>query len=248
LNDLTDDVNGLIAAIEDFKVQLRERERLAAIGQTSTMIGHDLRNPLQAIFSTIFLLKRRLKGDAWSGVDPKQRAVIEQLLGVLEEQAEYMNKVVSDVQDYARNLKLEVTEIDLQQHLDSILGTIRVPATITVVNKVKGFTLKADREMLRRILTNLTLNAVQAMPEGGTLTFDACHSDGSVEITVEDSGVGIPREIMVDLFKPFYTTKSKGSGLGLAVCRRLAEAQGGYVKVESEPGKGSRFTVSFPQA
>jgi signal transduction histidine kinase len=99
---------------------------------------------------------------------------------------------------------------------------------------------------MRRVLTNLATNALQAMPQGGKLTIRASKKRETMTITVQDTGEGIPRESMERIFSPFFTTKAKGQGLGLAVCRRLVEAQGGTVTVKSKLGKGSAFTVQIP--
>ena len=99
----------------------------------------------------------------------------------------------------------------------------------------------------RRVLDNLIRNAVEAMPSRGDLTVVLTRSDEIIEINITDTGVGIPKEIMDNLFRPFYTTKPRGTGLGLAVCRQAVEAHGGTITVTSEPGKGSTFTIRIPR-
>ena len=103
-----------------------------------------------------------------------------------------------------------------------------------------------DRTLFRRVLTNLIVNAVQAMPQGGKLTITASKEGESLTVTVQDTGVGIAQETLARIFSPFFTTKAKGQGLGLAVCRRLVEAQDGTITVKSELGKGSAFTFTIP--
>jgi len=106
--------------------------------------------------------------------------------------------------------------------------------------------VKSDANFLRRVLTNLVLNATQAMEKGGKLIVAACPSANKVVITVKDSGVGIPEEVKKNLFMPLFTTKSKGQGLGLAVVKRLVEALNGTVKFESEKDNGTQFIIELP--
>lgn len=125
---------------------------------------------------------------------------------------------------------------------------MNIPKNITVSCSLKaGFPkIKTDPFYLRRILTNLTSNAMQAMPQGGKITINAECKGGKVLIRVEDTGGGIPEEIRGKIFKPLFTTKSKGQGFGLAVVKKLADALDGKVTVESQVGKGTRFTLEFP--
>ncbi len=107
--------------------------------------------------------------------------------------------------------------------------------------------MKADPQLLKRVLINLVTNAVQAMPDGGKLTLSAqVDSQGQVVITVVDTGVGIPEKIKPQIFTPLFTTKPRGQGFGLAVCKRVIEAHGGTISFESQRGKGAKFTIQFP--
>jgi signal transduction histidine kinase len=107
--------------------------------------------------------------------------------------------------------------------------------------------VKADPQLLKRVLVNLVTNAVQAMPDGGKLTINAeVNSQGQVVVIVEDTGVGIPEKIKPQIFTPLFTTKPRGQGFGLAVCKRVIEAHGGYINFESQEGKGAKFTIQFP--
>lgn len=99
---------------------------------------------------------------------------------------------------------------------------------------------------MKRVLTNMITNAIQAMPKGGKLTIKVFHKDKSAFITIEDTGEGIPEEIKPNMFKPLFTTKAKGQGFGLAVCKRLVEAQNGAITFESQIGKGTSFTIELP--
>jgi len=231
--------------------KLKEAERMAAIGETTTMIGHDLRNPLQSIVNTVYLLREKLKPMPSPAVE---RQGLEKLLGSIDKQVEYMNKLVSDLQDYARPLKPELRKIGLRQMINDALSAIRVPENVrvsTVFDTVslvteKEFVLKVDPLLMRRVFTNLIMNALQSMPDGGRLTIIASKTEEAVSISIEDTGVGIPKEVMSKLFQPLFTIKPRGAGLGLPVCKRMVEAHGGTITLKSKVGRGTIVTVKIP--
>ena len=138
-------------------------------------------------------------------------------------------------------------EVDLPKLIASIFQTVRVPDTITLKIDVKGFPkIQTDPTLIRRALANLVNNAIQAMPDGGTLELTAQKMEHEVAISVTDTGKGIPEEVKSKLFTPLVTTKAKGQGLGLAVVKRLVEALGGSITFDSELGKGTKFTITLP--
>ena len=137
----------------------------------------------------------------------------------------------------------------LQEIIEDVFSSLKVPENIQVVYSIETSFLQklmTDPSAMKRILTNLCSNAIQAMPKGGKLTLDAAYKDDKIFMSVQDTGVGIPDETKDKLFKPLFTTKSKGQGFGLAVVKKLTDALNGKVSVESEIGKGTRFTVEFP--
>jgi len=223
--------------------QLKNAERMAAIGQTAGMVGHDIRNPLQAITSDMYLITEEIKvmGDGES-----KRAIFESIDSITENLT-YINKIVSDLQDYTRPLKPSIQEINLFELIEGTLLTINIPNRIEVTTDVKpkAKTLKTDVAYLRRILTNLMTNAVQAMPNEGKLTINVLKKKYKTVITVQDTGVGIPEHVKTKMFTPLFTTKSKGQGLGLAVVKRLVESLKGTVVFESQENKGTKFTLEF---
>jgi signal transduction histidine kinase len=220
-------------------------ENLAAVGKTAGMVGHDIRNPLQTITGELYLAKSELK----KLPDGQEKEELKESLDVLEEQAAYINKIVSDLQDFAKPLAPVFEEVDFKKLLKVVLSSVKVPDNITVDCSIgNGFPhLKLDHSYLQRILQNLVVNSVQAMPDGGKLLVSADFMDGKVVVTVEDTGIGISEEIKSKLFTPMVTKKARGQGFGLAVVKRLTEALHGNVTFESEIGKGTRFTVEFPQ-
>jgi signal transduction histidine kinase len=224
-------------------VERKDTDRLVAIGQTAGMIGHDIRNPLQAIVSELYIAKDAL---ATTPHLQEKSAALESI-ELIEEQTDYISKIVSDLQDYARPLKPECKEVDLTKLVTSIFQTIHVPNNITLTIDVKGFpTIETDATLIRRALTNLVNNAIQAMPDGGHLQLQAQKTGQQAIIAVSDTGKGIPEEIKPKLFTPLVTTKAKGQGLGLVVVKRFVEALGATITFESEVGKGTTFTITLP--
>jgi PAS domain S-box-containing protein len=223
--------------------ELLKSKRLAAVGEAAAMVGHDLRNPLQTTTSTLYLVKDLLRSGK-----PNEATQAMDLLEALDEQVYYMDKIVSDLQDYARPVDAEAIETSLPDLIRETIFSVKIPETVVVTSLVEGEPAKAivNPTLLRRVLVNLILNAIQAMPNGGKLTITAANAEDSAVITVQDTGTGIPTEHMPKLFTPFFTTKAQGQGLGLAVCKRLTEAQGGTIGASSQEGKGSTFTLKLP--
>jgi PAS domain S-box-containing protein len=224
--------------------ELVKSQRLATIGETAAMVGHDLRNPLQGIAGTVYLAKRDL--ESRKAADRKAAAA---LLDTIQEQVMYMDKIVSDLQDYAQPVAPKPTETNLPSLIKQTLSTITIPEAVKVTVEIEKPAENAmiDPILMKRTLTNLTINAIQAMPKRGKLTIRARAAGDSTVMTVEDTGSGIPRKNLAKLFNPFFTTKAKGQGLGLAVCKRLVEAQGGTITVKSKPRKGTAFTIKLPR-
>ena len=224
-------------------LERKETERLVAIGQTAGMIGHDIRNPLQAIVSELYLAKQAVS------VSPHiaDKASALESISLIEEQTDYISKIVSDLQDFARPLKPEYSDVNLPQLVTSVFQTIKVPDNIMLKINVEGFPkIETDPTLIKRILTNLINNAIQAMPKGGNLELMACIKEGKAVIAVGDTGQGIPEEIKPKLFTPLVTSKAKGQGLGLAVVKRIVEALNGSITFESEEDKGTKFIIKLP--
>ena len=240
---LEDYARNLERIVEERTKQLQDAERLAAIGQTAGMIGHDIRNPLQTITGELFLMNQEV--DAFP--DSLGKRNVQESLRSMQEQADYISKIISDLQDYARVLKPELTVVDLCTAVPQVISTVAVPNNVTLVHVCEtNLQVKADLTFLKRILVNLVTNSVQAMPNGGNVTVKAFRGDGNVNLAVSDTGGGIPDEIKPKVFQPLMTTKSKGQGFGLAVVKRLVEAQGGTVSFESKVGEGTQFKITFP--
>jgi PAS domain S-box-containing protein len=226
-------------------MKLQEAERLAAIGATAGMVGHDIRNPLQSIMGDLYLIA----SDIASMPKSEEKDSIKESISAIRKSAEYIDKIIQDLQDYAKPPKPIVQETDFEDLCEDVLFKNgceeNIDASLNVESDAR--ILVADPMLLRRILTNLVNNAVQAMPDGGKLDVCAFREGDEVAITVQDSGVGIPEDAKDKMFTPLFTTKAKGQGLGLAVVKRLTETLGGTVTFESEEGKDTKFTIRLPQ-
>jgi PAS domain S-box-containing protein len=234
----------LEALVEERTQKLRGAERLAAIGTIAGTVGHDIRNPLQAISGNVFLAKT----DLVSFPEGEEKTNVQKSLEEIETNANYINKIVEDLQEFAKPLTPKIEEIHLRKIVNSALTTLKIPENITTTLCFKDDfpKIKADPTYLQRILVNLSNNAIQAMPNGGRLTISAGTNNRRVTITVQDTGEGIPEDVKSKIFTPLITTKAKGQGFGLAAVKRFSEAMGGTVTFESEAGKGTKFTIELP--
>src|SRR3954468_21514465 len=235
--ELTDLNELLVAARRD----LTSKERLAALGQLAGTIAHELGNPLNALNGHLQLLARR----------PELPEAAKDQVGVLQGEVQRMTQIIRRFLDQTRGFTPAAETVQLAPLVDEALDlTLGVEARqrIQVERDVDGVEVRTDPGLVRHLLTNLMANAVDAMPNGGKLEVQA-HADGrEVTLRVADNGAGMAPEVKRHIFEAFFTTKpdGKGTGLGLAICKEIARALRGRIDVESEPGKGSAFTVRFP--
>ncbi|MGE5574769.1 MAG: PAS domain S-box protein [Ignavibacteria bacterium] len=229
---------------KEMEKRLSERERLATIGATAGMVGHDIRNPLQAIVGDTFLLRLDLE----TLNDNKSKECMLESLNSIDKNVGYINKIVQDLQDYAKPITLAFEETNFESVILDVLCKKAIPANVdaSYVIQEAASRIVTDPSLLKRILANLVNNAVQAMPDGGKLVIQTYKKAKNIAITVEDTGRGIPDEIKPKLFTPLFTTKSKGQGFGLAVVKRMTDALGGSVSFESEKDKGTKFVIELP--
>lgn len=219
--------------------QLLKSERLVAIGQVAAMVGHDLRNPLASISGATYYLKRKFG----KKLDEKAREMLE----IIERDVQYSNKIINDLVEYSREIKLELTETTPKTLMKDGLALVEIPRNVEVLDLTQDKPkIKVDVDKMRRVFANFIKNAVDAMPNGGTLIILSKKSDGNVQFMFIDTGVGMAKEVMKKIWTPFFTTKAKGMGLGLPICKRIIEAHGGKISVESIVGEGTTFTVTMP--
>lgn len=226
--------------------QLKKAERLAAIGETAAMIGHDLRNPLQSVYCMIYLARERLK--SYKVAPTGGQIGLDDILDSIEESADYMNKIVSDIQDYARTMGLTLVKTDISFFIRETLSTIKIPNNVHVTVSVDEIVneLSIDLDKMKRIIINLMTNAINAMPDGGSISISVSKKGDLAKISVKDTGVGIPEEMLPKLFLPLFTTRSKGVGLGLSVCKRMVDAMGGKIAINSRVGEGTEAVIEIP--
>jgi two-component system sensor histidine kinase PilS (NtrC family) len=241
--DLTD--------IKRMEEQVRQADRLAAIGRLAAGLAHEIRNPIGSIRGSVEVLRGSL--------DPQGDD--RRLMDIVLRESDRLDAIIRDFLQFSRPPHLVRVPTDLTAMLDEILlmlanqGGIQGPDGPRVRFRRDPMepTVKADVDpaQMRQALWNLCLNAVEAMPQGGELRVGARTVAGGLgrtlmEITVEDTGVGITAAELTQVFEPFYTTKPQGTGLGLAIAHRIVEDHGGEIRVQSEPYRGSRFTISLP--
>jgi signal transduction histidine kinase len=239
---LYEDLRRSYAELAHTQQQLVEKERLAALGELAAVVAHEVRNPLGAVFNATDTLRRMLGKGGQTGM----------LLDILAEEAERINHIVEDLLDFARPRPIVVSEVPLAQALKEASAASLTRPGIRVERLVApdlAF-VSVDARQLRQALLNLFHNAVQAMPEGGVVRIDASPvvRDGKrlAAIEVADSGPGIEGDVRDRIFQPFFTTKASGTGLGLAVVRRIAEAHGGSVEARNGERGGAVFTLFLP--
>jgi len=236
--------------LQEAQERLLRAERLAAIGQLGASVGHELRNPLGIIKNSIYYLRMKLKY-----ADEK----VQKHLSIIEREIARSNKIINDLLSFAQNKKPIPRKTQINTIVRDTLARITVPDTVEVVTELEEHLppLMADPDQIEQVFINLISNAVQAMPDGGRLIIKSevqrtptpdlgSRTSNFVTISFTDTGCGIPEENMERLFEPLFTTKAKGIGLGLAVCKQIVEAHQGAIEVESEVGKGTTFRIKLP--
>lgn len=219
--------------------QLLKAERFAAIGEVAAMVGHDLRNPLTGIAGAAYYLRTKL--------GPNGGKKSYEMLELIERDIQYSDKIITDLLDYSREIRLDLEESTPKEVVRRALELAGVPAGVSLVDRTLGKpVVKVDVETLVRAFVNIVRNAFDAMPDGGMLTVSSKQLGVNVEISFADTGVGMSEDVLDRLWTPFFTTKAKGMGLGLSICRRIVEAHNGKISVRSVEGKGTTFTVILP--
>ena len=233
--------------VEERTKQLQQATRLATLGEIATMVGHDLRNPLQVVISMVYLAKEMLASTETPQVEG-QLSVTE-ILDDIEKSCSYMNQIISDLQNYAGPLNLELVETDIHQLISNAISLLEIPQGVEISTEVEDGLpeITIDPEKIKRVIVNLVNNSIQSMPKGGQITITAIRKGDSVLLTISDEGAGIPNENIPKLFLPLFTTKPKGIGLGLTICKRLVEAHRGNIVVASKVNAGTEVTIEIPQ-
>jgi len=230
--------------IRETQEQLIRSERLAAIGQLAGGVGHELRNPLGAIKNAAYYIKGKI---AKSELGQKEPRVVE-FLEIMDEEINSSNKIINDLLGFSRVGKPSVALTRIEEVIDDAISHTPVPEGIELTKKlIENLPeIEIDAAQIRQVLVNMITNAVQAMPGGGKLTIEARGKDDFMEVAVADTGCGIPEGVIGKIFDPLFTTKAKGIGLGLAVCKSIIDRHGGCIEVKSRVGEGTIFSIKLP--
>jgi len=251
-----------ITRLKKLEEQAERRNRLMAMGELAVNIAHEIRNPLGSIELFASLLKRELKDN------PDNLKLVEHIISSIKS----LNHTLSNLLLFTKTQKPAFTDIDIHEFLDNAASFINYNLKqnnicLKRIYESKNPIIKGDGELLKQVFFNLTLNAIQAMPEGGTLTISTKVLDGKfnrkennekningknmnrlnlVEIKFVDSGNGIPEGYIKSIFTPFFTTKERGTGLGLAIVHNIIDSHNGFISAKSIKGKGTEFSISIP--
>jgi signal transduction histidine kinase len=241
-------LNAALVELKNSQEMQVRTEKLAAIGQLAASVSHELRNPLAAVRgATAYMRKRFDDGQSLVG-DPR----VGQLLSLVDRELNACMKIISDLLDLARERPLVLAPCPLHMLTDEAIELLP-PHKITIKNRVPTDLPmpSVDKDQFRQILVNLVQNAVEAMPgdKGEVVVLAETNAGESGDpvwrLSVQDDGPGIPPDVASRIFEPLFTTKAKGTGLGLAIVSTVVKRHGGAIRVETEPGKGTKFIVEL---
>jgi len=216
-------------------------ERLAFTGRIAASIAHEIRNPLTNVSMSATQLKEAFSEDSrWA-----------RHVEIIVRNTERINFLITEMLNCARPPQLNMQSHSIEGILDSTLDSLRAKMTAQKVRIRKTYcagppTVKVDREQITRVFSNVMINALDAMPEGGLMTIETHMEDGFFVVRIKDTGAGIPEEDIIRIFDPFFSTKSSGIGLGLSITYTTVVSHGGTISVESQTKKGTIFSISLP--
>jgi two-component system, NtrC family, sensor kinase len=247
LSVLAREFNAMAASLLSQQRELRRAERLAAVGRISAQVTHEVRNPLNAIGLNAELLAEEL--EAVPGGAPEARA----LCAAISREVDRLNALTEEYLRFARAPRTPAGRHEPGELLGTLLDFLAPELAAARIEVRREFqpgvpAIRGDEARLRAVLLNLVRNAREAMAGGGTLTVAARRADGGVELEVRDTGAGISPEALPHLFDPFYSTKERGTGLGLAFVQEVVQEHGGTVRCGGAPGRGATFTIRLPAA
>jgi PAS domain S-box-containing protein len=224
--------------------QLIRSERLAAIGQLAGGVGHELRNPLGAIKNAVYYIKGKVASSELGQREPR----VMEFLGIIDDEVNSSSKIITDLLGFSRVGKPSVSPAKIEKIIEDALSHIAIPENIELIKKLDAGLpeINVDPDQIKQVLVNIITNAVEAMLEGGRLLIAAREKDKFLEVEVTDTGCGIPQESMDKIFDPLFTTKAKGIGLGLPVCKAIIDRHEGNIAVKSKVGEGTTFNIKLP--
>ena len=245
---LNEELQQKVVELISTQEELVRKEKLAILGELAGAVGNELRNPLGVMNNAIYFLKT---------VMPGADDTVKEYLGIIRDEIDNSLRIITDLLDFSHTKGPQISPIDVNAMVDQSLDKCGIPGNIKTFTDIPDTLPFIEVDMFQgiQVLENIITNAVQAMPEGGELYIKVVQVSGGrdqesgagfVEISIEDTGTGISPENMEKLFQPLFTTKARGIGLGLVVCKKLVEAIGGGIRVESHPGKGTTFIILLP--
>lgn len=232
--------NGEIAGAMN---NMDNKDKPGVLTQMASVVSHEIRNPLAIISNSIYFIKTKLAAGG-AALDPK----IAKHIGIIEGEVKHSNDVMEEMLAFSRTRELHRAPAAVNSAIKDLEGSYTFPPAVTfkAVTDPADPCVNADMEAVCYALRCVLDNAVQAMPEGGTLTLEASHDGKLAHMTVTDGGPGLPGGDGEKIFEPFFTTKPRGVGLGLTIARKFLEQQGGTARAENAPGRGARVTLSLP--
>ncbi|RDJ32688.1 MAG: GHKL domain-containing protein [Crenarchaeota archaeon] len=233
---LLDELTKKITMIGEIRTDLLKRERLSAIGELSSRLAHDMRNPLSIILNTIDLIKMKHQ----DSLNPD----VKNLFLMVDRATSRMAFQLDEVLNFVRSAPLEFEKKSLRDIITSSLYRIVIPDDIKIIKPTIDAEIDCDPRKLEAIFSNLVMNGIQAMNNQGTLTIRIFDDEQHVTIEVEDEGPGIPEKLTKKIFDPLFTTKSRGTGLGLATVKNMVEQHSGHVHFRQNP---TVFSITLPR-
>ncbi len=232
--------------IQRLQTRAKRAERLAELGTLTGGLAHEIKNPLSTIQLNLQLLLEDVTPD-----NPAYSRLANRLK-ICERETGRLREILDDFLRYAGKIELQRVPVELNRTCEDLVDFFLPQAQLSrVALRLKRhpteITIQADERLLKQAILNLMLNGVQAMPSGGELILSVNNHDSEAVIDIIDTGSGIDPDALSRIFDAYYSTKKSGTGLGLAMTRRIAEEHGGRVTVTSEPGKGSDFALHFPK-
>ena len=224
--------------------QMVRAEKLSAVGTLASGVSHELRNPLSAIKNAVFLLKRKLSKGAVPDIDEK----IIQFLDIMDNEIDRCSKIINDLLGFTRVSEPGRLAFDINTVVNDALSRVEIAENIKLSKNLQPDLpmIMIDANQIGQVLINLIQNAYQAMTDGGNLKISTKVSDGFMEVEVGDSGCGIPEKEIKKIFDPLFTTKPRGTGIGLAVCHGIIQKHNGVIDVKSQEGVGTTMFIRLP--
>lgn len=249
-NTLEDKVAEKTRQLNQVQAQILHMEKMASLGKLSSIIAHELNNPLAGILTYARLIEKRIsKGDT----SPEQCAKMEKEINLIADEARRCGDIVKNLLFFARGREGEYRQADLNELIDKSIKLVQHKINLYEINlqvqlPQEDVLATCDQSQVQQAVLAIIINAIEAMPDGGRLRIVLARDNGNAVIRIADSGLGIPRENQQRIFEPFFTTKEEGhgTGLGLSIAFGIIQSHGGSIRVESSPGKGTEFTITIP--